>query len=322
MSTILKSTWLILPKVALTACLVAFVMAGAVVLSALAGQIFLLPFALIPLAAGIGIVRQHAWSAYGLSLFMGAQLFPVALVVFRTGSRPPGTIGAAALAAVLIPLFFFAGRSMTAAGLRNGVAWPWVTISALTTLPIFFVQAFVMPTGTMEDTLLIGDRVLVQRFPRPHPVRGDMIVFLYPIDRRQTYVKRVIGVPGDRIRISGKVVYRNGAALDEPYATHKTDYEDGYRDNFPSEPNVPLYSPAQEMLRKHVLNGEVVVPEGEYFVLGDNRDLSLDSRYWGFIGDGDLIGKPLMIYDSEEPPPAGTTTGRGRIRWSRFFKFL
>ena len=311
----------ILPKIAWTACVVAFVMVGAIVVSALAGQIFLLPFALIPLAAGIGIVRRRAWAAYGLSLFMCAQLFPVALVVFRSGSRPPGTIGATALAAVLIPLFFFAGRSMTAAGLRNGVAWPWVTISALTTLPVFFVQAFVIPTGTMEDTLLIGDRVLVQRFPRPHPVRGDMIVFLYPIDRRQTYVKRVIGVPGDRIRISGKVVYRNGAALDEPYATHKTVYEDAYRDNFPREPNVPLYSAAQEMLRKHVLNGEVVVPEGEYFVLGDNRDLSLDSRYWGFIGAGDLIGKPLMIYDSEDPP-VGKTAGRGRIRWGRFFKFL
>jgi signal peptidase I len=306
---------------AVTACLVAFVIVGAIVLSSLKGQIFLLPFALIPLAAGIGIVRQRAWSAYGISLFMCAQLFPVALVVLRTRSRPPGTVGATVLAALLIPLFFFAGRSMAAAGLRNGLAWPWIMTSVVTTLPVLFVQAFVIPTGTMEDTLLIGDRVLVQRFPSPHPVRGGMIVFLYPIDRRQTYVKRVIGVPGDRIRISGKVVYRNGAALDEPYATHRTVYEDAYRDNFPSKPNFPLYSTTEEMLRKHVLNGEVVVPDGEYFVLGDNRDLSLDSRYWGFIGAGDLIGRPLMIYDSEEPP-VGKAAGHGRIRWGRFFKFL
>jgi signal peptidase I len=161
----------------------------------------------------------------------------------------------------------------------------------------------------------------VQRFPGPSPARGEMMVFIYPIDRRQTYVKRIIGVPGDRIRISRKIVYRNGAALAEPYAVHKSDYEDAYRDNFPSEPNVPLYEPAKDMLRQNVLNGEVVVPEGEYFVLGDNRDMSLDSRYWGFIGAGDLIGRPLVIYDSEAQP-AGETSSGSRIRWGRLFKLL
>jgi signal peptidase I len=90
----------------------------------------------------------------------------------------------------------------------------------------------------MEDTLLIGDRILVQRFPKPSLTRGDMIVFVYPIDRRQTFVKRVIGVPGDQIRIIDKTVHRNGAALKEPYAVHKTNYVDSYRDNFPSEPGV------------------------------------------------------------------------------------
>jgi signal peptidase I len=93
------------------------------------------------------------------------------------------------------------------------------------------------------------------------------------------------------------------------------DYEDAYRDNFPSEPNVPLYQPAEEMLRKNVVNGEVVVPPGEYFVLGDNRDQSLDSRYWGFVSAGDLIGSPLLIYDSEEQRS-------GHIRWGRYFRVL
>jgi len=304
---------------------VAFLMAGGTVLSALAGQIFLLPFALIPLIAGIGILRRRAWSAWGFALYTFAQLLPVAIVLYRSGvlsrssigrTAPPGAIGAVALAAIVIPLFLLAGRSLAAAGIQTGRAWPWIAISAVTGLPILFVQAFVVPTATMEDTLLAGDRVLVQRFPKPSPARGDMIVFVYPIDRRQTFVKRVIGLPGDRIRISGKTVYRNGAALDEPYAVHKTDYVDAYRDNFPSEPGVPLYRPAEEMLRKHVSNGEVVVPEGQYFVLGDNRDLSLDSRYWGFISAGDLIGRPLLIYDSEEQ-----SAGR-RVRWGRLFRLL
>ena len=262
-------------------------MAGGVAISALAGQMFLLPFAMIPPAAGVGIKRRRAWSAYGFALFTFAQLLPVALVLVRSASRPPGTGGALVLAALLIPLFLFAGRSLS----QWGRAWPWIALSALTTIPAFFVQAFIVPSGSMEDTLLPGDRVLVQRFPRPSPARGDMIVFVCPIDRRQTFVKRVIGVPGDRIRISGKVVYRNGAAVDEPYAVHRADNE--------------------------VADGEVVVPQAKYFVLGDNRDQSLDSRDWGFIDSGDLIGKPLMIYDSEELPP-----GPRRVRWGRIFKVL
>ena len=160
-------------------------MAGGVVISALAGAIFLLPFALIPLIAGIGIMRGRVWSAWGLALFLSAQLLPVALVVLRTRSRPPGTIGATVLASMLIPLFFFAGRSLARAGNPRGLAWPWIALTTLTTLPVFFVQAYVIPTGAMEDTLLVGDRVLVERFPGPTPARGEMMVFVYRIDRRQ-----------------------------------------------------------------------------------------------------------------------------------------
>src|SRR5579863_6802808 len=98
------STWPVLPKIAWAAGAVAFVMTGAIVMAALAGQIFLLPFGLIPMAAGIGIVRGRVWSAYGLSLFLIAQLLPVTLVVFRTAGWPPGIIGATVLAVVLIPL--------------------------------------------------------------------------------------------------------------------------------------------------------------------------------------------------------------------------
>jgi signal peptidase I len=308
-----------LPKTARAASVVAFLMAGGTVISALAGQTFLLPFALVPLSAGIGIVRRRVWSAWGFALYTFVQLLPVSLVLLRSGSLrtgPPGAIGAIVLAVILIPLFFLAGRALAHAGAENGRAWPWIAASALTGLPVFFVQAFVVPTAAMEDTLLAGDRVLVQRFPKPKAALGDVVVFVYPIDRHQTFVKRVIGVAGDRIRISNKIVYRNGAALNEPYAVLKTDYLDAYRDNFPSALEVPPYAPAGEMLKNHVLNGEVVVPEGKYFVLGDNRDLSMDSRYWGFIGSGDLIGKPLLIYDSEDQ-----SSGR-RVRWGRLFKLL
>jgi signal peptidase I len=293
-------------------------MAGGIVLSALSGQIFLLLFAIIPLIAGIGILRRRVWSAWGFALYTLAQLLPVAFVLARTsgGTSPPGAVAAVVLAALLVPLFFFAGRSLKRTGARRGRAWLWIAASAVSGLSPFFVQAFVVPTPTMEDTLLAGDRILVQRFPEPHPTRGDLIVFRYPIDPRRTFVKRVIGIPGDRIRISGKVVYRNGAGINEPYAAHKTDYIDPYRDNFPSEPNAPLADAAMDMLKNHVSNGEVVVPDGKYFVLGDNRDRSLDSRYWGFIDSGDLIGKPLLIYDSEEQ-----TNGR-RVRWSRILKLL
>jgi signal peptidase I len=308
-----------LPKLARIAYIAAFLLAGGTVIAAFAGQIFLLPFALVPLIAGIGVLRRRVWPARGFALYTFAQLVPVSVVLLRSSrprTAPPGIVGAVVLAAILIPLFLLAAKALQRTGAPQGLAWPWIAVSALTGLPILFVQPFVVPTATMENTLLAGDRVLVQRFPSPQPARGDLIVFTYPIDRRQTFVKRIIGVPGDRIRIANKIVYRNGGVIDEPYAVHKTDYVDAYRDNFPSEPDASLYAPAGEMLRKHTSNGEVVVPEGEYFVLGDNRDLSLDSRYWGFIGSADLIGKPLLIYDSEEQ------SGGSRIRWRRFLKVL
>jgi signal peptidase I len=122
------------------------------------------------------------------------------------------------------------------------------------------------------------------------------------VDITQTFVKRCMGVPGDRIRIVNKQVYLNGVKLDEPYKVHKTDYIDSYRDNFPSEPNANLYPGALEMLQHHVVNGEVVVPPGYYFAMGDNRDSSLDSRYWGFVPRENIIGKPLIIYWSYDAP--------------------
>lgn len=177
----------------------------------------------------------------------------------------------------------------------------------------------------MENTLLTGDHILVQSFPKPQPVRDGLMVFQYPVDPRQTFVKRVIGAPGDRIKLHDKVVYRNGVALSEPYVAHLAPYPDSYRDNFPDASNLSmrLFPPAQEMLQKNVVNGEVVVPPEKYFVLGDNRDNSLDSRYWGFVDIADYLGKPFLIYESEDRPTELTPTEQRhprRIRWERFFK--
>ena len=192
----------------------------------------------------------------------------------------------------------------------RGVIAEWtVTIILLLFGTTTLVQAFVIPTGSMEDTLLVGDHLLVDKLayapagpiskyvlPYSEVKRGDIIVFRYPIDIRQTYVKRAMGVPGDRIRLENKHVYLNGHMLDEPYVVHKTEYIDSYRDNFPGDPNVPLTPSAQQMLETNVKNHEVVVPAGHIFAMGDNRDSSWDSRYWGFVPRENIIGKPLVIY--------------------------
>ncbi|MEQ1949092.1 MAG: signal peptidase I [Bryobacteraceae bacterium] len=198
---------------------------------------------------------------------------------------------------------------------RGTIAEWTVTILLLLFLTTTLVQAYVIPTGSMEDTLLIGDHLLVDKlaFAPSGPVskhllpytdvqRGDIIVFRYPVDIRQTFVKRAIGVAGDRIRIVNKEVWRNGVKLDEPYKYNKSDYIDPYRDNFPGEPNVMVDRGAIDMLQTHVVNGEVVVPQGTVFAMGDNRDNSLDSRYWGFVPRENIIGKPLIIYWSYDAP--------------------
>ena len=193
---------------------------------------------------------------------------------------------------------------------RGTIAEWTITILLLLFGTTFLVQAFVIPTGSMEDTLLIGDHLLVDKLaysipgsfskfvlPYETPRDGDIIVFRYPVDISQTFVKCVVGSPGDRIKLIDQQVYRNGKKLVEPYVVHKNPYPDSFRDNFPnSEPNLTLLDPGREMLANNVVNGEVVVPPDSYFAMGDNRDNSLDSRYWGFVPRDNIIGKPLIIY--------------------------
>ncbi|MGH9557702.1 MAG: signal peptidase I [Bryobacteraceae bacterium] len=232
---------------------------------------------------------------------------------------------------------------------RGAIAEWTITILLLLFLTTNLVQAFVIPTGSMEDSLLVGDHLLVDKlaYAPPGPVskhllpytqvkRGDIIVFRYPVDISQTFVKRCMGVPGDHIRIVNKQVYLNGTKLDEPYKVNKTDYLDPYRDNFPSEPNANVYPSALDMLEHHVVNGEVVVPPNEYFAMGDNRDYSLDSRYWGFVPRENILGKPLVIYWSFDAPTSELSSPTinfthiadlaenffSKTRWSRTFLLL
>ena len=210
-------------------------------------------------------------------------------------------------------------------------------------------QPFVIPSSSMEDNLLIGDHVIVDKMAYAPPgavskyllpytpvKHGDIIVFRYPIDLKQNLVKRAIGLPGDRIRILNKQVYLNGQALREPYKYHKTDFIAPYRDVFPSYPVGQVYERAVTMLRNNVVDGEVVVPPDCYFAMGDNRDVSLDSRYWGFVPRENIVGKPWLIFWSYDAPGEALSDGNihpdhvldvalhffTKTRWRRTFQLI
>ena len=233
---------------------------------------------------------------------------------------------------------------------HRGVIAEWtVTIILLLFGTTTLVQAFVIPTGSMEDSLLIGDHLLVDKLaysphgsideyllPYQDVQRGDIIVFRYPMDLSQTFVKRVVGLPGDRLRLVDKKLILNGQTVDEPYVIHRTAYIDQYRDNFPGQPNTPIPERALEMLRQNVVRNEIVVPPNNYFAMGDNRDQSLDSRYWGFVPRENIIGKPLLIYWSYDAPTerlqdTGISLTHltdillnffGKTRWRRTFNLI
>lgn len=182
----------------------------------------------------------------------------------------------------------------------------------------FILQAFEIPSSSMEDTLLIGDHVFVNReqfapktswmpvLPYRDVKRGDIVVFLSPAEPGLYVVKRIIGIPGDRIHLVDGAVYRNGEKLNESYVLHKGPVAyDPYRDNFPAVPPSETYNVSPEwqlLMRTHIEGNDIVVPKDSYFGMGDNRDVSLDSRYWGFIPKENVIGRPMFIYWSFNTP--------------------
>jgi signal peptidase I len=217
----------------------------------------------------------------------------------------------------------------------------------------FIVQAFTIPSESMERTLLVGDYVLVDKFsygggtnwgrlfPYRKIQRGDIVVFHYPVRPQQHFVKRVVGLPGDRVRLINKRVFVNGAPLDEPYVQYISAVRDPYRDDFPRTdvPDVGVTARWWGEMPKLVEDKQLIIPQGNYFVLGDNRDDSQDSRYWGFVPRENIIGRPLMIYwsarnlDNDLP---GSPTAGDRLyhlayavthlfqitRWERTFRLV
>ncbi|HEY4382586.1 MAG TPA: signal peptidase I [Acidobacteriaceae bacterium] len=200
----------------------------------------------------------------------------------------------------------------------------------------FTVQPFRIPSASMEPTLLVGDFLLVNKqvgaevppdiFPPTDQIhRGDLIVFHYPVDASLHLVKRVIGLPGDHVRLHEGHAYINGQPLAEPYAMYRPSLPDSYRDEFPrmvsADPGVDSRWWIEMHSRSLVANGELTVPPDSYFVLGDNRNDSEDSRYWGFVPRSAIVGKPFLVYfslnDSDETPvqtSAAALSGSGTNR--------
>src|SRR5579862_9292135 len=202
---------------------------------------------------------------------------------------------------------------------RNSIAEWAITILILLFGTSTIAQPFVIPTSSMHNTLLTGDHLIVDKLayapqgplskhllPYEDVKRGDIIVFRHPTLITVDYVKRVIGLPGDHVKLVNKQVFVNGKLLQEPYTIHLDNFMN-YRDNFPQGepdyvPDPQMLQRAYAMLREDVVNGELVVPPGNYFAMGDNRDNSLDSRYWGLVPRENIMGKPLIIFWSYDAP--------------------
>jgi signal peptidase I len=214
----------------------------------------------------------------------------------------------------------------------------WISVALFLVIRTFAVEAFHIPTGSMENTILPGDFLLVnklaygaevpfthERLPAlAHPSFGDVIVFDYPRDPSQNFVKRLVGLPGDTLAMRDGVLIRNGGRVVEPYVRHEALSYDPSGEEFmwqrsyliPSARAVPGYHPSRNNW------GPLVVPPLHYFVLGDNRDNSLDSRYWGFVPDSLVTGTPLLIYYSYAPDSDQALSWLTHVRWKRLGEFV
>lgn len=234
----------------------------------------------------------------------------------------------------------------------------WTTLLATVLVAVFLTsfvsQPYKIPSSSMEPTLLVGDHLLVNKFifggngawyekllPYRPIHRSDLVIFKYPFEDHPDYVKRVIGLPGDHIRIIAGRVFVNDQLLQEAYAAHDAGYNsDAGTNNFPPldpySARVGLLPEWADKINDYIQDGELVIPPDCYFVMGDNRDDSEDSRYWGFVDRSAIMGKPILIYwsvdatedDYEDRGVWGTMAGiaatlvhlRSRTRWHRLFR--
>ena len=225
------------------------------------------------------------------------------------------------------------------------------TVVAALFLLTFVLQPYLIPSESMEHTLLVGDFLLVNKqtfapggslsrllLPYREVARGDIVVFHHP--QPPYLVKRVVGVPGDRLRIENGRVTVNGVVLEEPYAAFEPTAGNPFSDDFPAQAYTdPEVDPAWwKQMQSLTRDGELAVPEGQYFVLGDNRNHSKDSRFWGFVPRAQIVARPLVIYFSLSRPSttdveraADDRLGHDRelmarltgfARWKRIFRVV
>ncbi|MGZ8379177.1 MAG: signal peptidase I [Gemmatirosa sp.] len=283
-------------------------------------------------------------------------------MVLGTASSTPATRASAAERAAALDSI---NRS---APLQLGWLWEWAKIFQLAVVLFllvraFLVEAYKIPSGSMEGTLLVGDFLLVNKFiygaevpftgrhlPRLRaPARGEVVVFQWPSDTRKNFVKRLVGLPGDTLAMREGVLLLNGVAQDERYVKHTEPGSDPTYEDFrwqrghlvrtasaaqglPDAGDVggvmrmsaAAADPAPRTMERNPGDhpsrnnwGPLVVPAHSYFVLGDNRDNSLDSRYWGFVPDSLLRGQPMVVYYSYAPDSARRMTWLTAVRWSR-----
>jgi signal peptidase I len=215
-------------------------------------------------------------------------------------------------------------------------AWEWIrsfliAFGLFLVIRTFFVEAFRIPTGSMENTLLVGDFLLVnkavfgaaipalgRRLPAlAEPARSDVVVFIPPHETDRNYVKRLVGMPGDTLEMHRKILYVNGRPQDEPHA-RLSDDADSYGASMYWQCRHTIGAAAGQACRPSRDNwGPLVVPAGLYFMLGDNRDDSEDSRYWGFVERTAIRGRPLFIYYSFDPSAERAAPWLTSIRWRR-----
>lgn len=195
----------------------------------------------------------------------------------------------------------------------------------------FVVEAFTIPTSSMEGTLLVGDFLLVNKavfgghVPGTEltfggfrePERGDVVVFHPPHEPERHYVKRLVGLPDDTLEMRNKDLFLNGLPVPEPYARHVDDRRPRFHPDMKWQSNHLIAAPPMEYRPTRDNWGPIVVPPQHYFMLGDNRDNSEDSRYWGFVPRDQIQGRPWLVYYSQAPFGAARLPWYKRVRWGR-----
>jgi len=208
-----------------------------------------------------------------------------------------------------------------------------VSLALFVVIRAFGVEAFKIASGSMEHTLFEGDFLLInklvygagipgsgRKLPALHaPRNGDVVVFTYPVDPRLNYVKRIVGTPGDTLEMRNAILVRNGSKVSEDYVQRSPAEADQTDDDFRWQKAylvggaaVANYNPSRNNW------GPLVVPPHDYFVLGDNRDNSSDSRYWGFVADSLVRGQPIVVYYSYAPDTGDRLDWLTHLRWKRF----